>query len=149
MEGKEIKDKKAFNIVEDIPSTDEIDEYYSIEDFGNLLIFQTCLSIIKGEDILLNPKKILNKECIMAKTVIRVNFQEDGKLKEVFMEKRNLNKIYLIYKIYSENNKFIKILINKFENYEADEMLTKVNNRIFFKNAFKTYFNIDEFPIKN
>ena len=149
MEGKEIKDKKAFNIVEDIPSTDEIDEYYSIEDFGNLLIFQTCLSIIKGEDILLNPKKILNKECIMAKTVIRVNFQEDGKLKEVFMEKRNLNKIYLIYKIYSENNKFIKILINKFENYEADEMLTKVNNRIFFKNAFKTYFNIDEFPIKS
>ena len=36
-----------------------------------------------------------------------------------------LNKIYSIYKIYSENNKFIKILINKFENYDADEILTK------------------------
>jgi len=146
MEGKEINDKKTFNIVEDILNTDE---YYSIEDYGQLLTVQTCLSIIKGGDILINPKKILNKNDIMTKTIIKANFQVDGKLKEVYMEKKNLNKIYSIYKIYSENNKFIKILINRFENYEADEMLTKINNLAFFKGVFKTYFNIDEFPIKS
>lgn len=145
MEGKEINVKKTFNIVEDILNADE---YYSIEDYGQLLTVQTCLSIIKGEDILLNSKKILNKNDIMTKTVIKANFQVDGKLKEVYMEKKKLNKIYSIYKIYSKNNKFIKILINRFENYEADEMLTKINNLAFFKGVFKTYFNIDEFPIK-
>ena len=146
MEGKEINVKKTFNLVEAILNTDE---YYSIEDYGQLLTVQTCLSIIKGEDILLNSKKILNKNDIMTKTVIKANFQVDGRLKEVYMEKKKLNKIYSIYKIYSKNNKFIKILINRFENYEADEMLTKINNLAFFKGVFKTYFNIDEFPIKS
>ena len=85
MEGKEINVKKTFNIVEDILNADE---YYSIEDYGQLLTVQTCLSIIKGEDILLNSKKILNKNDIMTKTVIKANFQVDGKLKEVYMEKK-------------------------------------------------------------
>ena len=143
MIGKEINDNKI-NIIEEILN---IDEYYSIEDYGQLLTIQTCLSLIKGENILFNSKNIMNKNNLMPNTIIRANFQVDERIKEVFIKKM-LSKIYSIYKIYSENNKYIKILINRFENYDADEMLSKINNRRLFKDAFKIYLNIDEFPVK-
>ena len=67
--------------------------YYSIEDFGNF-------SMIKN-DLKTNLKK--NKR----KNEIRVNFPISNNVKEVIMEKNDLQKIYSFIRIYSTDNDFI------------------------------------------
>ena len=51
-------------------------------------------------------------------------------------------------KFYSENNKFIKILVNRTEKYDTNDILQKINENKIFRGAIKIYLNIDEFPIK-
>ena len=84
----------------------------------------------------------------MSDASIRVNFQVDGISKEVLIEKTLTKKIYTICKIFSENNKFIKILVNRAEKYDTNEILKKINELKMFKGALKIHLNIDEFPIK-
>ena len=124
------------------------EEYYSIEDYGKLLMVQTCLQNTARIYFLLNSQINLNKNSQITNTTIRATFYVDGKEKEVLMEKSMLTKIYAICKIYSENNKFIKILIHRTEQYDTSEILKKINGIRFFRGAFKINLNVDEFPIK-
>ena len=126
-----------------------LEEYYAIEDFGSLLSIQTCLQSSKSFDSLLSFKNTLNKNKKFTNTIIRANFQVDGRAKEILMEKRWANKIYAFCKIYSENNKFINILINRKEKYDTNEILKKINEIKTFKGAIKICLNIDEYPIKS
>ena len=122
-----------------------LEEYYSIEDYGSLLSVQTCLQSSKSSDFFLfNSCK--NDE--LEDKSIRVNFEIDGVSKEVLIEKALTKKIYKICKIYSENNKFIKILVNRAEKYDTNEILKKINELKMFKGALRIHLNLDEFPIK-
>ena len=89
----------------------KLEEYYSIEDYGNFIMIQTCLQNGKDFDSFFSSNKNITN------STIRVYFLVDGKAKEVLIEKNIIDKIYSICKIYSENNKFIKILVNRGENY--------------------------------
>ena len=125
-----------------------LEEYYSIEDYGQLLMVQTCLQNTAKIDFLVNSKINLNKNNQTTSTTIRANFYVNGKAREVLMEKSILKKVYAICKIISENYKFIKILIHRSEQYDTNEILNKINEIRIFKGAFKINLNIDEFPIK-
>ena len=121
-----------------------LEEYYSIEDYGSLLLVQTCLQTSKSSFFLFNSNKNNN----LSDESIKVYFQVDDRSKEVLIEKTLIKKIYTIYKIYSENNKFIKILVNRAEKYDTNEILKKINELTMFKGPFKIHLNIDEFPIQ-
>ena len=123
-----------------------LEEYYSIEDYGYLLMAQVCLQTNKRFGFI--PfNSIKNKG--LGDTPIRVTFQVDGKPKEALLEKIMVKKIYANCKISSEDNKFINILVNRAEKYDTNEILKKINDLIMFKGALKIYLNIDEFPIKS
>jgi len=124
------------------------EEYYSIEDYGKLLMIQTCLKDTGPVNFVLNSKLNLNKNEQITNSTIRANFFVEGKERELLFEKSMLIKIYAICKIYSENNKFIKILIHRAEQYDANEILKKINELRIFKGALKLYLDIDEYPIK-
>jgi len=121
-----------------------LEEYYSIEDYESFLLIQTCLQTSKSSFFLFNS----NKNNKLSDESIRVNFQVDDISKEVLIEKTLTKKIYTICKIYSENNKFIKILVNRAKKYDTNEILKKINELTMFKGAFKIHLNIDEFPIQ-
>jgi len=121
-----------------------LEEYYSIEDYESFLLIQTCLQTSKSSFFLFNS----NKNNKLSDEYIRVNFQVDDISKEVLIEKTLTKKIYTICKIYSENNKFIKILVNRAKKYDTNEILKKINELTMFKGAFKIHLNIDEFPIQ-
>jgi len=144
MEKKEINDTEMPNLLEQIMN---LEEYYSIEDYGIFLTIQTCLQTMKALDFFFSSKINLNKNKITIHTV-KANFLVDRKMKEVLIEKSILIKGFAIFKIYSENNKFIKILVNRAEKYDINEILKKINENTIFKGAVKIYLNIDEFPIK-
>ena len=144
MEKKEINDTEIRNLLEQIMN---LEEYYSIEDYGIFLTIQTCLQTMKATDFFFSSKINLNKNKITI-TTVRANFLLDGKMKEVLIEKSILIKAFAIFKIYSENNKFIKILVNRAEKYDINEILKKINENIIFKSAFRIYLNINEFPIE-
>ena len=129
----------------------EFEEYYSIEDYGNLLNLlksQTYLQENKVLDIFFNSKINMNKNNEVINTTIRANFCVDGKEKEILIEKSILNKAYAICKLYSENNKFIKILVNRAEKYDTNEILKKINENRIFRGVLKCNLNVNEFPIK-
>ena len=132
------------NLLEQIMN---LEEYYSIEDYGIFLTIQTCLQTMKALDFFFSSKINLNKNKITIHTV-KANFLVDRKMKEVLIEKSILIKGFAIFKIYSENNKFIKILVNRVEKYDINEILKKINENIIFKIAFRIYLNINEFPIE-
>ena len=102
---------------------------------------------MKASDFFFSSKINLNKNKITI-TTVRANFLLDGKMKEVLIEKSILIKAFAIFKIYSENNKFIKILVNRAEKYDINEILKKINENRIFRAAFKIYLNINEFPIE-
>jgi hypothetical protein len=137
--------KKAYIIATQIFNSEE---YYSIEDYGELLTYQTCLKTTQGLDLLFNSKINLNKDGTITNSTVRANFLVDGNPKEVLIEKKKLDKIYAICKIYSEEDKFIKILINRTDKYDTDEILKKINEIRFFRGALNS-INIKEFPLKN
>ena len=122
-----------------------LEEYYSVEDYENFLMFQTCLQTVEGMDLLYNLKLKNNK---VTKTTVKVYFLINGEPKVILSEKKILNKIYAFCKIYTDNSHFIKTIINRAEKYDTNEILKKINNLIYYKDTFKAYFNIDEFPIK-
>ena len=131
-----------------IPERMKLEEYFSIEDYGILLSIQNCILTNTAFDFLFNSKINLNKNNEVTNTIIIVHFLIDGKEKEVLAEKKILNKVYAFCKIYSENNKFIKILVNRAEKYDTNDILQKINENKIFRGAIKIYLNIDEFPIK-
>ena len=144
MEKKVINDTETYNIFGQIMN---LEEYYSIEDYGNFLTIQTCLRTMKASDFFFSSKIDLNKNKI-TNTTVRAYFLIDGKEKELLIVKNILIKAFAIFKIYSENNKFIKILVNRAEKYDINEILKKINENIIFKSAFRIYLNINEFPIE-
>ena len=131
-------EKKIFNL----------EEYYSIEDYATLCGIQTCFAKTKIVNVFLASAVNLNENKEMTNTTIRANFLIDGKDKEILLEKNILNKIYAFSRIYSEIGKFVNILILRAEKYDTKDILKKINEIRFFKGAFKTQLNIDEFPIK-
>ena len=140
-----VESKKEEEVMEPIS---DLEEYYSLEDYQNFIVFQKCLKTTNGMDLLHNLKLNINKNRI-TKTTIKVYFLVNGHPpKVIFSEKKILNKIYSFSKIYSDNNHFIKIIINRAENYDTNEILNKINNFIYYKDILKTHFNIDEYPIK-
>ena len=64
------------------------------------------------------------------------------------IEKSILTKVYAICKINTENNKFIKIITNRAEKFDANVILQKMNELRIFKGVLKTILNIDEFPLR-
>ena len=134
--------EKSLNYTQQIMS---LEEFYFIEDLGSLLMSHQKN---KGLEYLLNFQNNLNKINKITNTTVRVNFIVNGREKEVLMEKKMLNKVYAIYKIYSENSQFFKILVNRTEKYDAKEILQKINSLIVFKGVLRCNFKIYEFPLK-
>ena len=124
------------------------EEYYSIEDYATLITIKTCFAKTKIVEIFSNSTVNLNENKEMINTTIRANFLVDGKEKEIILDKNILNKIYAFSRIYSENGKFVNILILRTEKYDTKDILKKINEIRFFKGAFKIQLNINEFPIK-
>ena len=146
MEKNEIKDMQTYKLAEQIMN---LEEYYSIEDYAYFLMIQTSLITMKAMDIFFNSIINFNKNSENTITTVRVNFLVDGKIKEILIEKRKLIIAYAICKIFSENNNFIKILVNRTEKYDTNEILKKINENKMFKGALKLHLNINEFPIKS
>ena len=142
---KGLNEPKIEKMAEKILNTEE---YYSAEDYGNFLSLQTYLQTNKGLEFLFTAKINMNENNKITRTTIRANFLVDMKPKEVFIEKKKILKIYAICKIYSEDNKYIKILINRAEKYDVNEILKKLNDNRIFKGAIKINLNIDEYPIR-
>ena len=145
MEEEKRNDQKTYTLADQIM---EKEEYFSIEDYGELLAFKTTLQTNQRLDLFFSSKVNMNKDYILTNTTVRANFLVDGKAKEIFIEKKALEKIYEICKIYSEDNKFINIIIKRADKYDTDEILKRINGIKFFKGAFNS-INIKEFPIKN
>ena len=146
LDGKNLNDGKTYKLTDQIMN---LEQYYSIEDYGNILTVQTCLQTMKGIGFMFQSKINLNKNNEVTNTTIRVSIQLDNKVKEIFLERAMLNRVYAICKIYSENNDYFKIIINRSDNYNTTEILNKINKNRIFRGAFKTIFKIDEFPLKN
>ena len=134
-----INDPKTQKFAEDIL---EKEEYFCLEDFGNFLSLQTMVQT----NFASNNKIIMNKNNTITPTTIRAAFLVDKNPKEVFVEKKIILKFYKICKIYSEDNKFIKVLINRAEKYDANEILKKMNENINIKGAIKAKLKILEHP---
>jgi len=126
-----LNDKIIYSVTDKIMN---LEEYYSIEDDGNLLTYIKTNNIISLKEITLNT--------------LRVNFEVDKKPKEVLIEKEILNKIYAIYKIYSENNKFINIITQRTEKFDTNDILKKINELRIFRSVLRYKLNIDEYPVK-
>ena len=137
----EINDQKTQEMAEEILG---IEEYYCAEDFGNFLSLQTMVQTNFASNTLI----FINKNKKITPTTIRASFLVDKKPKEVFVEKKIVIKFYKICKIYSEDNKFIKILINRTEKYDANEILKKMNENRIFKGAINANLKILEYPIQ-
>ena len=142
---KNLNDKRIYNLTDQIF---KLEEYYSIEDYGNLLTVQTCLQTNKALDFFLNSKIFITPPKDITDKTLRVNFEVDKKPKEIFIEKAVLTKVYAICKINSENNKFIKIITNRTEKFDVNDILQKMNELRSFKGVLKSKLNIDEFPLK-
>jgi len=139
---KSLNDKNTLLLTHKIMN---LEQYYSIEDFELLLSIRDCC-IYNDTYFSFNPKIYLN---ILSNTTVRVNFEVNGREKEFLMDKKRIRiRKVAIYKIYSENNKFIKILASRIEKYDTKDILKKINEIRFFKGALREHLNINEFPIK-
>jgi len=122
-----------------------LEEYYSLEDYGNYKMIQSSITTIYDFDNEKNDKKNQLK--------IRINFMvyKDEKVneKEEIIKKNDLKKIYSIIKINSEDSKFIKIFLLREKKYNPNDILNRINNMRYFKGPIKIYLNIDEFPLKS
>ena len=138
-----LNDKDTYILAETIMN---LEVYYSIEDYGNLLTVQTCLQTNKAMDFFFKSKINMVPSKKITPTTLRVNFQVDNKQREVFIEKEILKKVYAICKINSDN-KFIKIITNRAEKYDTNSILKKINELRIFRGLLKKDLNIDEFPL--
>ena len=98
--------------------------------------------------LFLKSKINMNKDKKISPSTIRANFLVDNKEKEVLIEKKIISKVYKICKIYFDNN-VIKIIINRADKYDTNEILKKINENRIFRGAFKTTLNIEEYPIQS
>ena len=144
-----LNDEKTYKLTDKIMN---LEEYFSIEDYGNLMTVQTSLQpnkTIKAINLALNSQIFMTPSKQLTPTTLRVNFEIDKKPKEVFIEKEVLKKVYALCKIYLENNNFIKIITNRVEKYDTNDILKRINELNIFKGAIKKDLKIDEYPIKN
>ena len=139
-----LNDKTTYILADKIMN---LEEYFSIEDYGNLLMVQTCIQTNKAMDFLLNSKIYMTPSKEITPTTLRVNFEVDKNQKEVFIEKTVLNKVYAFCKIYSENNNFIKIITNRVEKFDTNDILKKINELKIFRGPILYQLKIKEFPI--
>ena len=123
-------EKKLNNIL-------ELEEYYSLEDFGGYNMIQSQIHI--------------NSFSNTNKSYVRVTFPFNGKAKEVIKEKNELKNIYSFIKIYSNQTNYINILINNNnkEYNNPNNIIKKINENYHLKSAIKINLKINEFPLKN
>ena len=112
----------------------KIEEYFSLEDYGNYLLAANTLGT-----------NLNNSNSQM----IRVMFEVDKKCKEESIEKKNIEKIYTHIKIYNSNeDNFINIYIKNGENENVENyILTRINSMKYFKSIINNKLGIKEYPL--
>ena len=112
----------------------KIEEYFSLEDYGNYLLAANTLGT-----------NLNNSNSQM----IRVMFEVDKKCKEESIEKKNIEKIYTHIKIYNSNeDNFINIYINNGKNDNVENyILTRINSMRYFKYVISSKLGIKEYPL--
>ena len=113
-----------------------LEEFYSLEDYDNYLMFQT------------NRETKTNFIENIEITCIRVTFQFNNKSKEFIMTKKNLKKIYAFIKIIYNDN-YINILIFRNNQYDSNNILNRINNAYFLKGPIIRYLKAESFPLTN
>ena len=113
-----------------------LEEFYSLEDYDNYLMFQTNRETKKNF--------IENMEI----TCIRVTFQINNKFKEFILTKKDLKKIYAFIKIIY-NDKYINILIFRNNQYDSNDILNRINNAYFLKGLIIYELKTELFPLTN
>ena len=116
----------------------QLEEIYSLEDYNEYLMMNSCSTKIDNANISNNNNS----------SYFRAMFQVANKSKEIIMKKQNSIKTYTILKIiYGEN--FMKILVKNKENYQPDWIISKINSAEDIKGFIKIKLKITEFPLNN
>ncbi len=104
-----------------------LEEIYSLEDYNDIQLFDTCLQ--NQNNLIINTSN--------SSFYIRVMFQVNNIPKEHIMRKNNSKKGYTIMKIFY-NDKFMKVLVKNKENYNPSEILNKINSINDIKGYIRT-----------
>ena len=121
-----------------------LEEYYSIEDYEKFSMISNFMKTSVG----VNNIFLFRKQGKPIPSSIRVNFPfNNGKIKELIMEKKDLKRFCLFFKIYKDKSNSINLV-----SYKGDtniNIINKINKYSCFKNPIIHLLKINEFPLKN